>query len=72
MRAGIGSCDADLGKIRTELADLADLAAKRVRVDLGDVEYLWEELNYENRDRIDSVRTRRFKSDHCRITFRNP
>ncbi|MFB7329864.1 hypothetical protein [Streptomyces sp. NPDC056190] len=87
MRAGIGRCDTDLGKIRTELADLA---AKRVRVDLGDVEYLWEEPDYEDPDRIDYVRTvvmqvcelvellprgrgvRGFKSDHCRITFRNP
>lgn len=37
--------------------ELADLAAKRVRVDLGDVEYLWEELDYEDPDRVDYVRT---------------
>ncbi|MFG3660598.1 hypothetical protein [Streptomyces sp. NPDC047706] len=54
MRTGIGRCDADLTKIR---AELADLATKRVRVDLGDVEYLWEELVYEDPDRIDYVRT---------------
>ncbi|MER6469924.1 recombinase family protein [Streptomyces collinus] len=87
MRAGIGRCDGDLAKIRTELAHLA---GKRVRVDLGDVEFLWEELDYEDPDRIDYVRTivvqvcelielmprgrgvREFKSDHCRITFRTP
>ncbi|MCX4413199.1 recombinase family protein [[Kitasatospora] papulosa] len=87
MRAGIGRCDTDLTRVRTELADLA---AKRVRVDLGDVEYLWEELDYEDPDRVDHVRAvvmqvcqlvelmprgrgvRAFKSDHCRITFRNP
>ncbi|MGY1527405.1 hypothetical protein ACW69C_27160 [Streptomyces sp. MN3] len=54
LRTGIGRCDADLTEIRTELADLA---AKRVRVDLGDVEYLWEEVDYEDPDRIDYVRT---------------
>ncbi|MFJ7766842.1 recombinase family protein [Streptomyces sp. NPDC097107] len=87
MRAGIGRCDAELAKVRTELADLA---AKRVRVDLGDIEYLWEELDYEDPDRIDYVRTvvmqvcervelmprgrgvRAFQAEHCRITFRNP
>ncbi|MFJ8273753.1 recombinase family protein [Streptomyces sp. NPDC094154] len=87
LRTGINRCDADLTKIR---AELADLAAERVRVDLGDVEYLWEELDYEDPDRIDYVRTvvmqvcervelmprgrgvRAFKPGHCRITFRNP
>ncbi len=87
LRAGIGRCDADLTKIRSELADLA---SQRVRVDLGDVEYLWEEPDYEDPDRIDYVRTvvmqvcelvelmprgrgvRSFKGEHCRITFRNP
>ncbi|MEU4093055.1 recombinase family protein [Streptomyces sp. NPDC026673] len=87
LRTGISRCDADLTRIRTELADLA---SNRVRVDLGDVEYLWEELDYEDPDRIDYVRTvvmqvcervelmprgrgvRSFKGEHCRITFRNP
>ncbi|MEU0964199.1 recombinase family protein [Streptomyces sp. NPDC005917] len=86
LRTGIGRCDADLTKIR---AELADLAANRVRVDLGDIEYLWEELDYEDPDRIDYVRTvvmqvcervelmprgrgvRAFKTEHCRITFRH-
>ncbi|WP_258308779.1 hypothetical protein [Streptomyces sp. NWU339] len=54
MRAGIGRCEVDLAKIRT---GPADLAAKRVQVDSGDVEYLWEELDYEGPDRIDCVRT---------------
>ncbi|MFF7216482.1 recombinase family protein [Streptomyces sp. NPDC008238] len=54
MRAGIGRCDSGLKEIRTELAALM---AQRVRVDLGDVEYLWEELDYEDPDRIDHVRT---------------
>ncbi|MFE4594605.1 recombinase family protein [Streptomyces laurentii] len=87
LRTGIGRCDAELTKIR---AELADLAAKRVRVDLGDIEYLWEELDYEDPDRIDHVRTvvtqvcervelmprgrgvRAFKAEHCQITFRKP
>ncbi|MFJ9805394.1 hypothetical protein [Streptomyces wuyuanensis] len=34
-----------------------ECSTKRVRVDLGDVEYLWEELDYEDPDRIDDVRT---------------
>jgi hypothetical protein len=54
MRVGISRCDVDLAKIRTELADLA---AKRVQVDLGDIEYLWELLDYEDPDQIDYVRT---------------
>ncbi|MEV0696100.1 hypothetical protein [Streptomyces sp. NPDC050388] len=54
MRAGVGRCEVDPAKIRT---GSADLAAKRVRVDPGDVEYLWEELDYEDPDRIDCVRT---------------
>ncbi|MFD4763750.1 hypothetical protein ACFWOJ_34405 [Streptomyces sp. NPDC058439] len=54
LRTGIGRCDADPTKIR---AELADLAAKRVRIDLGDTEYLWEQLDYEDPDRIDYVRT---------------
>ena len=62
------------------------LCRSRPRVD---VEYLWEEWDCEDPDRIDYVRTvvmqvcelvelmrgrgvRGFKSDHCRITFRNP
>ncbi|MFF4541505.1 hypothetical protein [Streptomyces aureus] len=54
LRTGIRKCDANLTKIR---AEPADLASQRVRVGLGDIEYLWEELDYEDPDRIDYVRT---------------
>ncbi|MFJ3094789.1 hypothetical protein [Streptomyces hydrogenans] len=69
LRTGIGRCD----------AEPADPASQRVRVDLGDIEYLWDYVRtvvmrvcvrVELMPRGRGVRS--FKGEHCRITFRNP